>query len=399
VLSVEEARRRILEGAEPLPGERVPLRAAAGRVLADDVAARLTQPPFATTAMDGYALRAAEAVPGARLRVIGESVAGSRFGGAIGPGETVRILTGAPLPDGADAVLQQERATREGETILVGEPIAPGRFVRPRGLDFAEGEVALPAGRRLDPRALALAAAMNHPTLTVRRRPKVVLLPTGDELVPVGGRPGPDQIVASSVFSVGALLEEAGAEIVDLGIARDTLEHLSARLDAGIAAGADIVVTLGGASVGDHDLVRDALAAAGVAPGFWRIAMRPGKPLVFGRRGALRFVGLPGNPVSAHVCAFLFLVPLVKAMLGRDPAPRTIRARLAADLAANDGREDYLRATIGEDITSRKIVKPFQKQDSSMQALLAAADGLIRRPPHAAPAQAGAEVEVLPFAL
>jgi molybdopterin molybdotransferase len=394
VLSVGEARAAVLDGAGPLGAELVPLRAAAGRVLAEDLPPRLTQPPFDTTAMDGYAVRAADALAGAELRVTGESAAGRRFSGALGPGEAVRIFTGAPLPEGADAVLRQEDARREGERVAVVAGVEPGRFVRPAGLDFREGVAGLSAGRVLDPRALALAAAMGHALVPVRPRPRLAILPNGDELVPPGAPLGPDQIVASSVFSVAALLAEAGAEPVELALAADDLDVQRRRIGAARAAEADVLVTLGGASVGEHDLVREAFAAEGASLDFWRIAMRPGKPLVFGRSGAMRVVGLPGNPVSAYVCALVFLVPLVRALLGLDPALREIEVRLGADLRANDEREDYLRATLHGDTAI-----PLPVQDSSMQAALAAAHGLLIRPPHAGAARAGEPARFLPFAL
>jgi molybdopterin molybdotransferase len=394
MLSVAEARAAILDGAGPLGAELAPLRQAAGRVLAEDLPARLTQPPFDTTAMDGYAVRAADAAAGVDLRVVGESAAGRRFSGALGPGEAVRIFTGAPLPEGADAVLRQEDARREGDRVAVLAPVEPGRFVRPAGLDFREGVAGLSAGRMLEPRALALAAAMGHALLPVRRKPRVAILPNGDELVPPGAPLGPDQIVASSVFSVAALLAEAGAELIELALAADDLATQRRRIAAARAAEADVLVTLGGASVGEHDLVREAFASEGVSLDFWRIAMRPGKPLVFGRSGAMRVVGLPGNPVSAYVCALVFLVPLLRALLGLSPDLPWREARLGADLRANDEREDYMRATLAGDVAI-----PLPVQDSSMQAALAAADGLLVRPPHAPASRAGEPVRVLPFAL
>lgn len=397
MLAVSEARARILAGVEPLPGELADLRRAHGRVLAADLVARVTQPPFDTTAMDGYALRAADAVPGTALRVIGQSSAGQQFPGVVAPGEAVRIFTGAPMPRGADAVLQQELAHRDGDHIHATESIGRGRFIRRAGLDFTAGAVGLPAGRVLDPRALALAAAMNHVRVSVRRQPRIAVLPTGDELVPVGTKPGADQIIASSVHSVSAACAATGADVVDLGLTRDDLNIIRERIRAAKAIPADVLVTLGGASVGEHDLVKQAFAAEGLDLGFWKIAMRPGKPLVFGRLGPMRVLGLPGNPVSSYVCTVLFLVPLIRALMGLPPGPEFVPAVLGGDLAANDAREDYLRARMHRDADDAIVATPFDVQDSSMQAILAAADGLLLREPHAPAAARGSPCRVLPF--
>ncbi len=391
LLPVGEALARILAGVrEPLPAETVPLAACRGRTLAADLAALRTQPPFSASAMDGYAVRAADAGPGARLAVVGQSVAGRRFAGRIGAGEAVRIFTGAPVPEGADAILIQENAERDGETVTVVEAPSPGRFVRPAGLDFAAGDALLPAGRRLDAVSVALAAAMGHAALPVRRRPRVGILATGDELVRPGEPAGPDQIVASNPFAVAGLVEAAGGEAVDCGIAPDDPARLAAAVADALSRRLDAFVTLGGASVGDHDLVREVLGGAGLELGFWRIAMRPGKPLIQGRLGAVPFLGLPGNPVSSIVCGILFLVPLVRALQG-DPlagADPSEPALLAADLPANDAREDYLRARIeGADPLPR--VAPVERQDSSMLRLLAESSALIVRPAHAPAASAG----------
>lgn len=390
---VADALAGILAGASPIrERETVPLDRAEGRTLAADVAALRTQPPFPASAMDGFAVRAADiATVPARLALIGTSAAGHAFTGTVGPGQCVRIFTGAPVPAGADAILIQENARAEGNMVEALSPVTAGRFVRQAGLDFREGEVLLRAGRRLGPSAVALAAAMGYATLPVVRRPRVAILATGDELVRPGEPTGPDQIVASNTYAVAAIAERAGAEALDLGIARDDLPALTAAIDAARDAGADVLVTLGGASVGDHDLVQRALAARGWEFGFWRIAMRPGKPLMHGRLGAMTVLGLPGNPVSSIVCSLIFLVPLVRALSG-DPdagAVATQPARLGVDLPANDERQDYLRArlTAGEDGTL--VATPFPRQDSSMLRLMAEAEALVVRAPHAPAARAG----------
>lgn len=390
---VADALAGILAGASPIrERETVPLDRAEARTLAADVAALRTQPPFPASAMDGFAVRAADiATVPARLALIGTSAAGHAFTGTVGPGQCVRIFTGAPVPAGADAILIQENARAEGNMVEALSPVTAGRFVRQAGLDFREGEVLLRAGRRLGPSAVALAAAMGYATLPVVRRPRVAILATGDELVRPGEPTGPDQIVASNTYAVAAIAERAGAEALDLGIARDDLPALTAAIDAARDAGADVLVTLGGASVGDHDLVQRALAARGWEFGFWRIAMRPGKPLMHGRLGAMTVLGLPGNPVSSIVCSLIFLVPLVRALSG-DPdagAVATQPARLGVDLPANDERQDYLRArlTAGEDGTL--VATPFPRQDSSMLRLMAEAEALVVRAPHAPAARAG----------
>jgi len=393
LLPVEEALARLLAGVEPVEAEEVSLFDASGRVLAQDVAATRDQPPFPASAMDGYAVRSADAAePGARLKLIGQSRAGARYVGTLEPGTAVRIFTGAPVPDGADAILIQEDAAAEGDTIVVREAVRPGQFVRPAGLDYRAGEVLLRAGRRLDPRALALAASMNRHRLTVRRRPHVALLATGDELVPPGAEPGADQIVSSNAVGVGALVAEAGGDAIDLGIARDRVDHIVAAVDK--ARGADVLVVIGGASVGEHDLVQEALSACGMELDFWRIAMRPGKPLMVGRLGAMRVLGLPGNPVSAIVCGLVFLKPLVRALVGLPPETAPEAARLGAAMAANDRRQDYVRARLALRDGGLTAI-PFDRQDSSMLATLATADALIVRPPHAPPAPEGAEVPIL----
>ncbi|HWG06201.1 MAG TPA: gephyrin-like molybdotransferase Glp [Beijerinckiaceae bacterium] len=399
LLPVEDALTRILASAPAaLEAETVVLAEAHGRTLATALAARRTQPPAAVSAMDGYALHFSDiaSLP-ANLAVIGTSAAGHGYSGMVGAGEAVRIFTGAPVPAGADTVLIQENTRREGERVLVLESEAKGRNIRAAGLDFKAGDALLESGRRLGPSELALAAAMNHATVAVTRRPRVALLATGDELVPPGRDPGPDQIVASNTFAVAAHAESAGASVIDLGIAGDTYPALEAAIRAARAAKADILVTVGGASVGDHDLVQSALAREGMELGFWRIAMRPGKPLMHGRLGDMRILGLPGNPVSAIVCAVLFLVPLIRALsgdphAGRDP---TEAAQLGAALGANDGRRDYLRASLAPGGDGLPVATPFPQQDSSMLRVLASAQCLVLREIRAPAAKAGDPCRVI----
>lgn len=392
LLPVQDAVARILAGVRPTAAETVPLASADGRVLAEDLAATRTQPPFPASAMDGYAVRAAEAVAGAVLRVAGESRAGARFGRALGPGEAVRIFTGAPIPDGADGILIQEDAERDGDLVRVTESVTAGRFVRPEGLDYRRGEVLLKAGTLLSPRRLSLAAAMNYGVVPVRRRPVVAVLSTGDELVPPGGEPGPDQIISSNGIGLAAFAAREGALPRDLGIAADRIEAIRAAAER--ARDAEVLVVSGGASVGDHDLVQPALAAMGMELDFWKIAMRPGKPLMVGRLGATHVLGLPGNPVSSLVCAHVFLRPLIRALSGAEQPAGPEMIPLGAEMGANDQRQDYVRAMLSiED--GVETVRPFPRQDSSMLATLAAADALIIRPPHAGPAAAGTEVPVL----
>lgn len=371
--------------------ETLPLAQCAWRVLAADVVALRTQPPFANSAMDGYAVRADDLAPGSELSVIGESAAGRSFAGTLGAGEAVRIFTGAPIPEGADTILIQENADGVGTAaIRVREGAPKGKFIRAAGLDFTKGDILLPAGRRLDSAALGLAAAAGHPTLPVRRKPLVAILATGDELVSPGEPVGPDQIVASNSFSLAALVEQAGATALDLGIARDNHPDLAARIEHAQAAGADVLITLGGASVGAHDLVQEALTRKGMALGFWKIAMRPGKPMMTGKLGTMVAVGLPGNPVSSIVCGHLFVVPLIEALLGM-PAPERDRSEpgiLGRDMPANDEREDYLRSDLALTAEGWQAT-PFDRQDSSMLGSLARAQALAIRPAFAEPAKKG----------
>ena len=402
LISVEEALARVLASAsEPLEAETVALSDALGRTLARDLASRRVQPPFANSAMDGYALSAVDAArASARLTVVGESAAGHAFAGRLLAGQAARIFTGAPLPEGADAVAIQEEARREGEAVVLTAPVAAGDYVRAPGLDFAEGEIVLTTGRRLTPRDLALAAAADHATVAARRRPRVAILATGDELVAPGAARGPAQIVACNNFAVAGIAAAAGGEPIDLGLVGDEPQALAAALARARAAEADVLVTLGGASVGDRDLVRQGLADAGMALGFWRIGMRPGKPLIHGRLGAMRVLGLPGNPTSSTVCAILFLRPLIRALLG-DPAAGgdlSEPARLGAALPAGGPRKEYLRATFASGIDGAPLATPVASQDSSLVKTLARAEGLIARAPDAPPAAAGDLCRVIRFA-
>jgi molybdopterin molybdotransferase len=397
LMPVADALSAILSGADPLPEEMVALDAAHHRVLARDVAARRTQPPEAMSAMDGYAVRAADAADlSARLKVIGEVAAGRPFERKVGQGEAVRIFTGGVIPDGADAVIIQEDTEVDGDHITITEAAAPGRHIRAAGVDFREGDVLLRRGRRLTDRDLSLAAGMNHPEIAVHRRPKVAVLGTGDELVMPGTIPGPGQIVYSNGFGLRALARAEGAEIVDLGIAADTVQATTEGIRRARETGADVLITMGGASVGDHDLVKRSLEAEGVTMAFWRIAMRPGKPMMHGRLGDMRVIGLPGNPVSSYVCGFLFLVPLIRALSGRDHVHHQRRsAILGRDLAANDQREDYLRARLEMRKDGTLLALPVNHQDSSLLGNLAAAQALVIRPPFAPAAARGSPCELL----
>jgi molybdopterin molybdotransferase len=397
LMPVAEALARVLADAEPLAVEAAPLGKAHGRVLAADVKALRMQPPADVSAMDGYAVRTADVarVP-ARLKLIGEVAAGHPFGGTVGAGEAARIFTGGVLPDGADTIVIQENTTREGNTVVVATSSGKGRHVRVAGLDFAVGAVLLANGRRLTDRDLALAAAMNHPTVPVHRRPKIAVLATGDELVMPGTSPGPGEIVYSNGYATMALARREGADVVDLGIVPDRIEETAAAIRRARASGADILVTSGGASVGDHDLVQKALASEGLALSFWKVAMRPGRPMMHGRLGNIHVLGLPGNPVSAYVCAVLFLVPLIRRLAGRsDCAPEVKSAVLGLDLPENDERADYLRASLTSRPDGIPIATPFPVQDSSMLTPLAKADCLLIREPFAPPAAAGSRCAIV----
>ncbi|EMS96640.1 molybdopterin biosynthesis protein [Agrobacterium tumefaciens str. Cherry 2E-2-2] len=398
LLPVDEAMRRLLEAAVPVTeSETLPLAECDGRVLSADLIARLTQPPFDASAMDGYALRSADAAEiGSVLTVIGQAAAGHAFTGTVGEGQAVRIFTGAPVPQGADTILIQEDAeVLEGGKIRTAFDVTAGRHIRPRGQDFTEGEAALTAGRELGFTDLTLAAAMNHAALTVYRRPRIAILATGDELLPPGSAPQPAQIIASNTFGVAALARQAGAEVLDLGIIADDDRLIRAAIGKAVAAKVDVLVTLGGASVGDHDLVQAALKAEGMQLDFWRIAMRPGKPLMVGSIGAMQVLGLPGNPVASLVCGLLFLEPLLRSIARRAPLQRTATARTATPLKANDHRQDYLRARFSTDENGLLVAEAHAKQDSSMMKILAHSDGLIVRPPNGPAAAAGAECPVI----
>lgn len=396
LVPVAEALQRLLEGAVARPGESVALADAAGRVLAEPVVALRTQPPFNASAMDGYAARAEDVASApARLSVIGMAPAGRGFDGTVGKAQAVRIFTGAPLPEGADTIVIQENVRDlGGGQIEVTEPTAKERNIRRRGLDFAQGDVLLEKGRVLDPAALSLAASANHPTLKVVQRPLVAIIATGDELLPPGSALGPDQIISSNAYGVAAAAQSVGARALDLGIAADRKEAIAALVKKAVAAKADVIVTLGGASVGDHDLVHDVLTGEGMKLDFWKLAMRPGKPLMFGRLGDIRCIGLPGNPVASLVCSQLFLKPL-SAQLGGCTFRQDIRqAQLGAAMPANDLRQDYVRAVVREE-AGALVATPFGIQDSSMLRMLADANGLIVREPFAPAAAVGAGCRVL----
>ena len=397
MISVEEALARLLAPLEALPAEQVSVAEAVGRVLAEDVAARRTQPPFAVSAMDGYAVRAADVaqVP-ATLRIVAEIPAGAGFGGVIGRGEAARIFTGAPLPEGADAIVIQEDTERQGDRVEVREGAPAGRYVRRAGLDFAEGDALLAAGTRLSPRHIGLAAAMNRPWLFVHRRPRVAILSTGDEIVMPGDPIGPHQIVSSNALALCAFVTACGGVPVLVGNAPDDPDAL--RPIAAAAKGVDLFVTTGGVSVGEHDLVRDVLSEEGLAIDFWQIAMRPGKPLMFGNYRGTPMVGLPGNPVSTLVCSLLFLKPAMEKLSGLpDGAEPPVSARLGAAVKQNDRRQDYLRARLVRAADGLLEAVPFEVQDSSMMRPLAQSDCLVVRPPHAPGLPAGSRVPIIPF--
>jgi molybdopterin molybdotransferase len=396
LVPVAEALERLLDGAAPLAGESIPLIDAVDRVLAEPVVALRTQPPFNASAMDGYAVRVADvaSVP-SKLSVIGIAPAGRGFDGTVGERQAVRIFTGAPLPDGADTIVIQENVRDiGGGDIEVTEPTGEWRNIRRIGLDFSKGDILLEKGRLLDPAALSLAASANHPAVTVVRRPLVAIIATGDELLPPGSELGPDQIISSNAYGVAAAAQSVGARALDLGIAADRKEAIAGLVQKAVAAGADVIVTLGGASVGDHDLIHDVLTGEGMALGFWKIAMRPGKPLMFGRLGDIRCIGLPGNPVASLVCSQLFLKPLLARLGGRNHRQDIRSARLGAAMAANDLRQDYVRAVVRED-DGGLVATPFSIQDSSMLRMLADANGLVVRAPFVPASAVGDSCSVL----
>jgi len=397
LLSVDDALALVLKGLAPLDVEQVSLADAQDRVLAEDLAATLTQPPFDASAMDGYAVRSADltALP-ATLDVVGEAAAGARFTGTMKPGQAVRIFTGAPVPHGADTIVIQEDTEGSAARVVVKAAASAGKHIRLRGQDFKQGEVLLRRGTTLGPRSLMLAASMNHAVLPVRRKPQVAILATGDEVMPPGGGLGPDQIVSSAGYGVAAAVAAHGGDAVPLGIARDDPESIATLASTG--AGADILVTIGGASVGERDLVASALEREGLVLEFAKVAMRPGKPVLFGRLGTQRVLGLPGNPVSALLCTYVFLVPMLRAMLGvhgdGHPVPEAV---LGADLPANGERQHYLRATSTWREDGTRVVRPLPSQDSSLVAALAKADCLIVQAPQAPALPQGARLKILPL--
>jgi molybdopterin molybdotransferase len=404
LLPVADALERILAALSVMPGEEAPVSQALGRVTAEPVLSRRTQPPMAMSAMDGYAVRAEDVttVPVTLTRV-GSAPAGGSHDQPVEAGQAVRIFTGGPVPDGADTIVIQEDVDAESESdgarITVREGASAGKFIRPAGLDFKVGDTGIPVGRAITARDVGLAAAMNTPWIMVRRRPKVAILATGDEIVRPGEPIGPNQIVSSNSYALSALVRACGGEPVVLGIAPDTIEGIQ-QLVRG-ARGADLVLTTGGASVGEHDLVQKALGTEAFGPGglevdFWRIAMRPGKPLIFGKVGGTPMLGLPGNPVSTLVCGMIFVKPAIEAMLGLESGRTPIaRARLGAPLTKNDQRQDYLRATLSIEETGERTATPFNRQDSSMLARLAQADCLIIRPAHDPERRPGEWMEIL----
>ena len=396
LLPVSEALARILETARLTSVESIPLKDALGRTLAKDVVARRNQPPFAASAMDGYAVRHEDinTVP-ATLNLVGVSAAGHAFKGVVKTGTAVRILTGAPLPRGADTVVIQENTKLEGQSLAVLETTSMGRNIRANGLDFTKGATLVPAGTKLGARDIGLAASANAALIRVRKKPVVAIFSTGDELVEAGKPPRADQITSSNAPALAAFVRSCGGDVIELGIIRDDLRATTGAIKK--AARADILLTTGGASVGDHDHVQAALKEAGVKIDFWKIAMRPGKPFMFGTKGHLRVLGLPGNPVAALVCAQLFLRPLIDAMLGVEIDVQPVLARLGCDLAANDQRQDYLRSKLEFATDGSRTVMPHMKQDSSMQRVMREADCLVIRPPFAPDVKTGDLVEILLF--
>ena len=397
LLPVKEALTRVLSAAKTTDIIELPLHDADGMVLATDKIASRNQPPFAASAMDGYAVRHADLSLDQSLTVIGEAAAGHGFGGEINKGEATRIFTGAPLPNGADTILIQEDAVREGDIITPTEIPPLGDYMRPAGFDFAEGSVQLHAGTVLDFRSLSLAASMNQPTLPVHKRPVVGILSNGDELVQPGEKPSDDQIISSNSFGVASLVRANGGIPVDLGIAKDDKAAISQALDKARDLGCDIITTLGGASVGDHDLIKDAFGERGVSLDFWKIAMRPGKPFMFGRWGDdVLVLGMPGNPVSSLVCSLLFLKPLLLQMQQRDPSYPLQSAIVGAPLSKNSQREGYLRCHV-EERDNQLVATACDNQDSSLLSVLNKANALLIRPPHAPAAEIGDACEIMRF--
>jgi molybdopterin molybdotransferase len=396
-LTVVEARRRMLADAAPLGIEQVALADAIGRVLAAPIAADRDQPPFDASAMDGWAIRRADLSPEARFRIVGESAAGRSYAQPVEAGQAVRIFTGAPVPPGADLVVIQENAVRDGDTVgfTIDRDPPPGN-IRPAGGDFRSGDLLLAEGARIDAWRLSLAAAAGRATLDVARRPRVAILATGDELVPPGATPAPDQIFESGSFSLAALVAAWGGEAVKLKAQADDLAAIARAVDE---AETDLIVTVGGASVGDHDLVKPALQTLGLDLRVQTVAVRPGKPTWFGTlRDSRRVLGLPGNPASALVCAELFLRPLLAALTGADPALAISAGVLTAPVPATGPREHWMRAARAVDAEGRVMVTPFPDQDSSLIGVFSRADCLVMRPASAPAAAAGEVVQLLPLA-
>lgn len=399
LMPVEDAMALIVADLMPTPSEKIDVGVGVGRVLAQDLVARRSQPAADMSAMDGYALRASDlTAPHVILPVVGESAAGRPFVGEVAPGAAVRIFTGAVVPRGADTVVMQEQTVREGLTVRVEAQEPQGRHIRRAGFDFAQGQVILPAGRRLTSRDVMLAAAANHATLEVRRRPRVAILQTGDELVAPGAAMSPSDVVMSNVFGILALARNAGAQALDLGRVGDTLEETRAAIARARAEGVDLLVTSGGASVGDHDVMAPALKAEGVALAVHKIALRPGKPLMYGQGAGLRALGLPGNPVSSYVCALLFMVPMLQALqgFGQEGLPST-PARLAVPVKANDLRMDFLRAQSRPGADGVPLVTPLSLQDSGMISALSRADCLLVRQPFAPEGEPGEACQIIPL--
>jgi molybdopterin molybdotransferase len=396
LLTVDKAKALIVAQVKPLSAETIPLNAARSRVLARDLKAKRDQPPFPASAMDGYAVNSADVdVPGRKLRLVGMSAAGHGFRGQLKRGETVRIFTGAPVPQGADAILIQENSVAEAGWIIAKKAVTSGLHVRRQALDYKSGEILMKAGRSLTARDIGLAASMNYASLPVRQKPIVAILATGDELVEPGQRPRRDQIVGSNSSAMAAFVEWGGGLPEIIPAVGDNESQIRAAMRK--ARHANILVTTGGASVGTHDLISSALAAEGIRLTFWKIAMRPGKPMLFAIRGKQRIIGLPGNPVSALVCARIFVKPLIDRFLGAPSDEPRIEAVLTQAMRANDERQEYARGRFAGRKDGLLIVTPFPLQDSSMLRFLAEADCLIVRPPYAEAAVAGDRVEILPI--
>ena len=391
LMPVDEALARILSAGKVLGSEFVKLNDVIGRVLVKDIKAKRDQPPFQSSAMDGYAVRHEDLSE--PLTMVGVSAAGHAYKGIVKKGQAVRILTGAPLPSGADTIVIQENVSVDSKIIVVREAPALGRNIRPQGLDFKKNDILIAAGTRIATRDIGLMAAANAARALVHKRPRAVLFTTGDELVLPGDRPRTDQIFSSNSQALAVMLNAWGAEVINLGIVRDDMRATMAAIKK--AAKADILVTTGGASVGDHDYVQESLKRSGIKIDFWKIALRPGKPLMFGTKGKLSVLGLPGNPVSALVCARIFLKPLIEKMLGLGFSDIPVMARVATSLPANDERQDYLRATLRYEEDGARLVEVFSRQDSSMQRNLRDADCLIIRPPSAKEVAKGALVPVI----